>query len=150
MALQTNDVIQGATAVVRMNGVIVAYATGISSDIAVNAVQVKVLGSVITQQIVHTGIDVSFSVETFRLFSNSALVQQLFPRGSTTDVLNFPYLDFEIVELASGTPIARYLKAKPTRMSNPFSRDSVMGQNLTFVACTYSDETPLAIEAAVQ
>lgn len=150
MALQRNDVIQGASAVVRMNGVIVAYATGISSDISVNAVQVKVLGSVITQQIVHTGIDVSFTVETFRLAQNSAMVQGLFPRGSTDSVLNFPYLDFEIVEFANGAPIARYLKSKPTRMSNPFSRDSVMGQNLTFVACTYGDETPFQIEPAVQ
>lgn len=149
MALQTNDVIVGAAAVVRANGVIVAYAAGVNANVALAAVQVKVLGSMITQQIVHTGIDVSFSVETFRLVNNSAMVQGLMPRGNTTAVQAFGYLDFEIVDNSNGATLTRYLKSKPTSCALNLTRDGLMGQNMSFTACTYGDETNETIEAAV-
>ena len=150
MALQTGSVIQGAAAFVRANGQIVAYATGINSNVALSAQQIKVLGSMLSQQIVHTGVDVSFTVETFRLFNNSAMAQGIFPRGTTEDILNFSYLDWELVDRANGTPIQKFLKSKPTQMQMQVAQGTVMGQNLTFAACTYGDETPQAIEAAVQ
>lgn len=151
MALPTGSVIPGAVIRVRVNGVTVAYATGINANVSLSAVQVKVLGSMITQQIVHTGVDVAFSIDTFRLVNNSALAQNIVPRGNTEAIANFPYLDFEVYDsLASGGVLTRYLKSKPTSMVLNVTRDGLMGQNLSFTACTYGDETQETIEAAVQ
>lgn len=151
MALQTGQVIPGAVVRVRCNGATVAYATGFNANVNLAAVQVKVMGSMITQQIVHTGVDVSFSVDTFRLVNDSAMAQNLIPRGNTEAVANFPYLDFEVVDgTDGGSTLTRYLKSKPTSMVLNLTRDGVMGQNLTFTACTYGDETPETIEPAVQ
>lgn len=150
MALQTGMVIPGAIARVRCNGQLVAYATGVNANVALAAVQIKVMGSMITQQIVHTGLDVSFSVETFRLVNDSAMVQGLIPRGNTEAIANFPYLDFEVVDGTNGgTTLTRYLKSKPTSMTLNVTRDGVMGQNLTFTACTFGDETHEASEPTV-
>jgi hypothetical protein len=151
MALPTGSVIPGAVAKVRANGVVIGYATGVNANVALSAVQVKVLGSMITQQIVHTGVDVSFSVDTFRLVNDSAMVQDLFPRGNTEAIAAFPYLDFEVIDATNGgSTLTRYMKAKPTSMALNMTRDGLMGQNLSFTACTYGDETPEQVEAAVQ
>lgn len=150
MALSTGTVIQGAAAVVRVNGVVVGSATGVNMTVAANAQQVKVLGSVLAQQIVHTGVDVSLTVDTFRLYNSSALAQGLFPRGNTAAVLNFPYSDWELCDRDTGAVIQRALKCKPTQMAMQLAQGGLMGQNLTIAATTYGDETPEAIEAAVQ
>lgn len=150
MALSTGTVIQGAAAVVRVNGVVVGSATGVNMTVAATAQQVKVLGSVLAQQIVHTGVDVSLTVDMFRLYNNSALAQGLFPRGNTSAVLNFPYSDWELCDRDTGAVIQRALKCKPTQMALQLAQGGLMGQNLTIAATTYGDETPEAIEAAVQ
>ena len=150
MALSNGSVIQGASAQVRANGILVAYATGINANITLSAQQIKVLGSMISQQVVHTGVDVSFSVETFRLYNDSALAASLFPRGNTQAILDFPYLDWELIDRSNGAPIQRFLKSKPTAMSIQVAQGSIMGQNMTFAACTYGDELAEQIEPAIQ
>lgn len=150
MALTTGSVIQGAAALIRVNGVVVGSATGVNMSIAVAAQQVKVLGSMLAQQIVHTGVDVSLTVDSFRLYNNSALAQGLFPRGSTTAILAFPYSDWELVDRETGAVIQTALKCKPTQMTLQLAQGTIMGQNLTIAATTYGDETPQQIEPAVQ
>lgn len=151
MALPTGSVIPGAVIRVRANGVTVAYATGINGQVGLSAVQIKVLGSMLTQQIVHTGVDVAFSIDTFRLVNNSPIAQNLIPRSNTEAIANFPYLDFEVFDgTSSGGVFVRFLKSKPTSMGVNVTRDGVMGSNLSFTACAYGDETAETIEAAVQ
>lgn len=150
MALSTGTVIQGAAAVVRVNGVVVGSATGVNMTVANNHQQIKVMGSTLAQQIVAVSTDVSLTVDTFRLFNNSALAQGIFPRGNTQAILDFPYSDWELCDRDSGAVIQRALKCKPTQMALQLAQGGIMGQNLTIAATTYGDETPQAIEAAVQ
>lgn len=147
MAQQQGTVISALSFKAYANGVQVGYGTGMRISTSWSNAQVKVLGRAPAREIVPVGLDVSVSIEMFFLFQQSPMTLGFAPRGNTSSIVNFDYIDFAGLHIDDDSPIVQAIRCKPNTLEMGVNQGGIMGANMTFTATTYSDDNAIALES---
>ncbi|GAF75155.1 unnamed protein product [marine sediment metagenome] len=129
----------GSRIAFKVNGVKVAFATGVSFDVSYSTVPIQVLDQPDVVEHVETGYDVSFSAAKFRVPNKS--LKQLGIEPSLETLLTRPELEAEIYDRISNVTLVRFIGVKLSGNSSAANARDVMSENLTFVARKAVDES---------
>lgn len=146
-ALTEGNVVYGAAAIIRVNGIAVGDASGITIQVSAQNAKVRVMGNPFAKEIVTTNVDVSVSVNKFMIYRDSSIVQGLFPESTPSAIWSSPYLDIEIVDADDGSPAFGALRLKPASLNVAVDQAGIAGENQTFDGTYYKDHRPLSVAA---
>jgi len=136
-----NRAFAGARAKLFFNGTTLAgWATGINGTETIQLQRIDVLGYIDSQEIEPTGRTVTFTADFVRIVGQSLQEMGIWPRGDTSDIINFPEMTAEVYDVVGDQPIFRMVGVKCETRSWRVDRTGVMTTNATFQVRKMFDE----------
>lgn len=144
MPFVTGQTIPGANIRILQGGLDVAFCQRMTISVQYPTVQARKMGSALAQEIVNVGQSVMLTVDRLEIAGDSPLAAGLVPRSTTTAILDFPELDFQVSDRAQTEVAWQVLRSKPTSMTITVGDGMLMADTLTFQAIAVSDNQTLA------
>ena len=132
--------IGGARALVYANGDLVGYARDIRGNVQLTQVPAETLGHADPREHVANGRNTSLSVGLIRIKLKSAMERGLMPESggssqeSTIRLLNFPELEFHIVDITDDTVLQKIRRCSPTGYDWSVDRGGLWQENCSYNA----------------
>ena len=129
----------GSRIAFKIDGQKVAFATGVSIDIAYGTVPIQVLDQPDVVEHVETGYDVSFSATKFRVAGTP--LKSLGIEPTLQGLLTRPELEAEVYDRITGKTLSRLEGVKLSGKSGSVNARDVFNETLSFVARKETDES---------
>ncbi len=129
----------GSRIAFKINGLKVAFATGVSFDVSYGTAPAQVLDQPDVIEHVETGYDITFSATKFRVPDKS--LKQLGIEPSLENLLVRPELEAEIYDRITNKTLHRFEGVKLTGKSGNVNARDIFNMTLTFVARKETDES---------
>jgi hypothetical protein len=132
--------ISGAAVKILINGVAVGRATGVSATENIEQLPVSVLGDIDVVEYEAVSRTVSVTADFVRIRLNSLQEQNVFPRGETADVINFPEMTWLVYDGVNDVVIWTLEGVCPESRTWRVDQGSIMTVNGSFRARRMHDE----------
>ena len=128
----------GARCMLKVNGEILAFATGISWNITTDAQEILTIDSYMPHELAPTRVQVTGSISGFRIPGNGPGAKLIQP--DSLSFLQQSYIDIEVMDSQSDNMIFKTSKALITRRSESVSTGQMGQLSLDFMAIGFIDE----------
>jgi len=129
----------GSRIAFKINGVKVAFATGVSFDVAYLTIPAHLLDQADVAEHVEAGYDITFSATKFRVPNKS--LKQLGIEPSLETLLTRPELEAEIYDRVVDKTLHRFEGVKLTSKAGSVNARDIFNMTLNFVARKETDES---------